>query len=79
VVIGYFVGEMDKEMSKIKLNHVYHVLRYEYRRVWWWRHQRDRLTGNRIGLWDAIKATIENPPCFDMMWNYEDEEHENDM
>lgn len=67
------MGDTLKKMSKIKPSHVWHAIRYEPKRIWWWWHQKDLLTGKRFGLKDAIRATIENPPSFDMMWNYKEE------
>lgn len=45
------------------------VLRYEPIRVWQWSNRHSPLTGKKYGLLEGIRATAENPPCFDISWD----------
>ena len=61
---------------KTNIKNVIWALRNEPRRVWFWMHQRDLITGKRFSLFNACRAVVENPPSFDMMWNYKEDEYE---
>ena len=44
-------------------------LRYEFPRVKAWHKRHDPITKKHFSWFEALKATVENPPCFDCSWD----------
>ena len=51
--------------------YAWQVLRYEPKRVLAWKRRYNPITGEKNSWVQAFRATIENPPFFDSMWDDE--------
>jgi hypothetical protein len=71
---GLCLPGLSLEVFMNKLKTIIWAVRNEPKRVWFWWHQKDLITGKRFSFYNACRAVCENPPCFDMMWNYYKEE-----
>ncbi len=72
----WLAGESRRVVSVAEGNSVIKVagyywraLRYESTRIRAWRQRHHPVTGDRYSLFDAWRATVENPPQFDRYWD----------
>lgn len=53
----------------MKLKDIFWALKNEPKRIWKWWHRHNPWTEKRYSFLEAVRAVIENPPCFDRSWD----------